>query len=212
MSSILSYRFWSPELVLAETLADSGIRAEIEYMAARTSEDLRLFIWVADGVEAFASGIKRDPTVTDPVVLSDHETGRLYSLRTTDAVGMTVYPLWATREGETLSGQYEDGWWHSEVRFPTRKQLSGYRTALVEADIEVQIRGIYEETKHDKTSGLTAQQRETLAAAYRNGYFAVPRETTTSELADELGISRQAVSERLRRGYAQLADATFHAE
>ncbi|EMA51406.1 helix-turn-helix domain-containing protein [Halococcus thailandensis] len=49
------------------------------------------------------------------------------------------------------------------------------------------------------TSGLTAAQRETLLTALEEGYFAIPRDITTEGLGDRLGISDQAVSERLRR-------------
>jgi len=35
--------------------------------------------------------------------------------------------------------------------------------------------------------------------AVRLGYYDIPRGCTTAELADELGISDQAVTERLRR-------------
>jgi predicted DNA binding protein len=36
--------------------------------------------------------------------------------------------------------------------------------------------------------------------AVERGYFDVPRKTTLEELADELDISRQALSEHVRRG------------
>ncbi len=78
--------------------------------------------------------------------------------------------------------------------------------------MQVEVRRIYAEEPHGPTPGLTTEQREALAVAYRNGYFAVPRETTTAALAEKLGISGQAVSERLRRGYTRLVDATFDDE
>jgi predicted DNA binding protein len=40
--------------------------------------------------------------------------------------------------------------------------------------------------------------------ALRHGYFDTPRETTLEELAVELDISRQALSERIRRGNERL--------
>lgn len=44
------------------------------------------------------------------------------------------------------------------------------------------------------------EQREALILAVERGYFAVPRETKLEEIAEELGITRQAASERVRRG------------
>jgi predicted DNA binding protein len=48
--------------------------------------------------------------------------------------------------------------------------------------------------------GLTPDQREALVLALNRGYFATPSEVTLDELADELDISRQALSTRIRRG------------
>jgi predicted DNA binding protein len=40
--------------------------------------------------------------------------------------------------------------------------------------------------------------------AYKNGYYDIPRTISTNNLADALGISDQALSERLRRGTARM--------
>ena len=47
--------------------------------------------------------------------------------------------------------------------------------------------------------GLSEPQREALMLAVRMGYYDIPRGCTTEDLANELGISDQAVTERLRR-------------
>jgi len=52
--------------------------------------------------------------------------------------------------------------------------------------------------------GLTSEQREALKLAYEEGYYDDPRGTDQAALADSLGISRQALSARLRRGYRAL--------
>jgi predicted DNA binding protein len=48
-------------------------------------------------------------------------------------------------------------------------------------------------------SSLTKQQREALVAALENGYFSVPRDTTATEVADQLGISKSSFLGRLKR-------------
>ena len=58
-------------------------------------------------------------------------------------------------------------------------------------------------------SELTAPQREALLLAYEMGYFDEPRTATLSDVADELGISRQAVANRLRRGHRTLIRQTL---
>ncbi|MFC7249697.1 helix-turn-helix domain-containing protein [Halomicroarcula sp. GCM10025324] len=51
---------------------------------------------------------------------------------------------------------------------------------------------------------LTAAQREALLLAYELGFFDEPRTATLEDVAAELGISRQAVANRLRRGHRAL--------
>jgi len=48
-------------------------------------------------------------------------------------------------------------------------------------------------------SVLTDQQHEILAAAYRLGYFEVPRRITTEQLARRLGVVKSTLSEHLRK-------------
>jgi hypothetical protein len=51
---------------------------------------------------------------------------------------------------------------------------------------------------------LTANERETLRLALERGYFAVPRETSLVDLADELNRPDVQTSEEIRRGVATL--------
>ncbi|MFB6353162.1 MAG: helix-turn-helix domain-containing protein [Halobacteriales archaeon] len=64
-------------------------------------------------------------------------------------------------------------------------------------------------TADEQRWDLTPAQAEALRTAHEAGYFSVPRETTAAEVADELGISKSAFLERLRRGQAALLDQVF---
>ena len=57
--------------------------------------------------------------------------------------------------------------------------------------------------------GLTAPQRETLMYAVEMGYYALPRQISTQEIANEFDISDQAASERLRRAIDMLVANTL---
>ena len=48
-------------------------------------------------------------------------------------------------------------------------------------------------------SCLTERQKEVMIVAMRNGYYEVPREITTQELAEKLDISKATVLEHLRK-------------
>ena len=57
--------------------------------------------------------------------------------------------------------------------------------------------------------GLTDEQYEALTMACETGSVDVPRATDLDELAAELDISHQALSERLRRAQATLVRETL---
>jgi len=52
---------------------------------------------------------------------------------------------------------------------------------------------------------LTDRQREVMAVAVRIGYFAVPREATLGDVANEVGIGKSTAGEHLRRGMGHVA-------
>ena len=63
-------------------------------------------------------------------------------------------------------------------------------------------------TVADVLPSLSPRQRETLRLAHERGYYRVPREVTTADLADELGVERRTAEEHLRRAENKLVDAT----
>jgi len=58
----------------------------------------------------------------------------------------------------------------------------------------------------------TDDQREALVAAYEQGYFAEPRETSLEGLAESLDLSPTAVAGRLRRGMNATIEMTLAAD
>lgn len=52
--------------------------------------------------------------------------------------------------------------------------------------------------------GLTPEQREALPASLEAGFYEIPQEATMGDVAEAIGISRQALSKRLRRAHGAL--------
>lgn len=103
-----------------------------------------------------------------------------------------------------------DGWWF-EVRAMEGDQLSAFQDRCDDLGVEVslsRLRRLSDLTPADDYH-LTDQQREALTLAYEKGYYDDPRAVDQSALADQLGISRQAVASRLRRGYKTLLEQTI---
>ena len=53
---------------------------------------------------------------------------------------------------------------------------------------------------------LTDRQREVFLIAHERGYYEIPRDTTTAEIADAVGVGRRTVEDHLRRAEAKFAD------
>lgn len=95
--------------------------------------------------------------------------------------------------------------WEFQFRFPDEADISAFNADCERAGITLDLQRLYHPDEPElETSGLTPAQRETLLAALEGGFFDIPRRITTEELAEEFGISDQAVNERLRRGHTTI--------
>lgn len=100
--------------------------------------------------------------------------------------------------------------WKFQLRFPSQGALSQFYQQCTDRGLPLQIREFIPQSpfQEEKPFDLSEPQQEAIRIAFERGYFDVPRQTTITELADELGISTQAVSERLRRGLTTLLLST----
>ncbi|WP_049926962.1 helix-turn-helix domain-containing protein [Halopiger goleimassiliensis] len=108
-------------------------------------------------------------------------------------------------DGAIMSARGRDGTWNVQLLFHDRESVSTCheRFQRYEYDVEVvRVRGI--DDLERAGTPLTETQYETIWTAHELGYFDVPREITLEELAAELDVSHQALSERLRRSHAAL--------
>ncbi|OLZ41198.1 bacterio-opsin activator [Natrinema saccharevitans] len=112
--------------------------------------------------------------------------------------------------GTVLSASAADGTWLLSIRVVDRESVSSLYDRL-DDDVTPTIVRLFDlaEESHSQC-GLTARQYETLVAAIDHGYFEIPREVSMQELSEELGISHQALSERLRRAYRALVTAELN--
>ncbi|UWG48501.1 Transcriptional regulator, contains HTH domain [Halanaeroarchaeum sp. HSR-CO] len=109
-----------------------------------------------------------------------------------------------------LSGVGSSDGWRFEVRGEERADMGDLQTYCRDHDIPIDIVSIHALLPvRDERFGLTDTQREALVLAYERGYFDTPRTTSLSEIADELDITQQSLSSRLRRGHRRLVEATL---
>lgn len=103
--------------------------------------------------------------------------------------------------------------WSFEVRGDARTDLADFQIRCRALDIPIKLTELHAITPVETATeaALTDTQQEALVLAYERGYFESPREVTLEDLGDELGISSQAVSSRLRRGTRQILGNTLPA-
>lgn len=101
--------------------------------------------------------------------------------------------------------------WMFEIRGNDRSEIADFHQRCQELDVQPKLTALHALTplNSDTEEALTKTQQEALILAYNHGYYRTPREVTLEELADELGITPQAVASRLRRGIDQILGETL---
>ncbi|AGB37816.1 helix-turn-helix domain-containing protein [Natronococcus occultus] len=203
MSTIAEFRIPAADTVLADSFDRlPTLRVELEAAVSRSQPCL----WITDvDRRALDDVLEADPTVETVTLLVEADDRLLYDV--TFREERTVCDQLLADGGSLLEAWATDGWWQTRVRFRDRETLCVAHDRLVERGVSVDLRRVtdVEAGSHSRTS-LTTEQREALEAALERGYFEIPREISMEELAAELGISHQALSERLRRAYETLVD------
>lgn len=184
------------------------VTVELERIVPTTGAALPFFWVFGEDAETFVERFGADPEIDDLEVLERLDGAILVKAawRPDSAAIRGIQRLRATIMEAT--GTAEE--WRFRVRGESRERLDEFRRLFTESDIPVRLERIYNYSEIAETERpLTDEQRETLLAAYRKGYFEQPRRVTQAELADEFGISTRAVSNRLRLGTRNLVAGTL---
>ena len=212
MTLIADFSLETPVL-RAALAAVPAMGVVVEQQLSRGSKPFALTFWASgDDFEAFEAGLADDPTVAAAQTLAEVGDQRLYQVELTDEGedSMTYY-CWADLGAVFISSERVGEGWRTRIRFPDRESLRRYAAFCEETGLTFDLRQLYDAGGQDDGSlGLTERQAETLRTATELGYFTVPRTVELEDLANALGVSRQAVSERLRRATEALVRATIY--
>ncbi|MFB6184978.1 MAG: helix-turn-helix domain-containing protein [Haloarculaceae archaeon] len=206
MSVIAEFEFRSSGMVLESTFQTvPEVELEVIHEVAMDPEMPNMFFWASGAdLDAFERAMTDDETISEFERYSQKNDEVLYRLQVSDRTEIVVYPAWVERGAELLDERWRDGWWHARMRFPDHESLQTFQTWCADTDVEFALQAVYRGPDDDRDL-LTDEQHETLTLALASGFFEVPKETTMDELAAELDVSAQAVSERLRRAEKKLA-------
>lgn len=214
MSVIADLRVPATEFELGRILAmDRQVSVVLETMVPMGERTVPFF-WVHDhDQDAFEAAVRDHEAVERLRVVETHENRVLYAFRwATDSDDL--FAAFRATDAQLLNATGRTNTWEFELRFATHDDLSAFRDSCEDAGISLDVRRIYNPTKPESGPyyGLTHPQREALSTAVTEGYYSIPRQVSTKELAGQLGISDQATTERLRRAIITLTQHTLLTE
>jgi predicted DNA binding protein len=206
--------------VIAEFTADADAFAVGRALAVTSGPivDLERVVPLEDGLfpycrvhgepdpAVFADALAASPAVESVTHLSDESDGDRFRVAWTASAVDDLVEALVEHDGLVLSASARESRWRFQFRFPTTALLADFQRAVTAADVHLDVGRVYTtDGDSDPNFGLTAAQLDAIVTAVETGYFRVPREISTVDLGALLGISDQAVSERIRRGVETLA-------
>lgn len=191
--------------------AVDGVETEIE-MVVPLGERLLPFLRVHDdgGHDhgSFAERLEEHAAVASLVTIEQSDGKGTYAVEWSNEPKPFCRAL--SEHVGTIRRAVRDGdHWEFDLLFLSEEAFTAFREQLDEAGADLEVRRInrMDRSETGERDELSDTQRETLDLALEQGYYSIPRRATTEELGDQLGISDQAVVERLRRAIRNLAEA-----
>ncbi|WP_049899633.1 helix-turn-helix domain-containing protein [Halococcus agarilyticus] len=193
------------------TLFERAPDARVDLEPAIAAPDDRVLLVIrtdATSQSEVAAALRADPSVTAVEYLADRGDGWVFGVAW-DGQPRRFLARVRAEDATILSARGGGGTWTLQLLLPDRDALTRAYEAIVDCECGTELEriGTYGGGRGDRFD-LTDEQREALVAAFEAGYYEVPREVTAADLADRLGISHQALSERFRRAYGQIVGGT----
>jgi predicted DNA binding protein len=199
---------------LGRALASAGEDARFELgQMIPTSDRIIPFLFVENtDIDALEGRLAADDDIRNVMVVDDFDEQALFRLEWPTGTDAFIDAI-NDHEAAILEGIGTTERWEFQLRFPDSADIGAFSADCERAGIDLDLRRLYQPNESPvESSGLTPPQRETLLTALEMGHFAIPRRITSEGLAAELGISDQAVSERLRRAQTAVFGALLLGE
>lgn len=208
MSVIVEFSIAGEDFQLGQILRNPPeMHLELEQIVP-ASDQVMPFLWATGkNHAAFEENVRSNPAVKELRKLDVIDDSGLYRIEWETKPTHLIEGI--TKADAVILEAHGNSVWNFRLRFPDHETLSEFHNHVLENDIPVSLdrtQTLLEETERGLRFELTQEQREALVLALERGYFETPSEVSLDELADELGITRQALSDRIRRGNKKVLD------
>lgn len=184
------------------------IEIELERLVPLSDALIPLF-WVDDGTaDRIEATLEADDLTKSVQRLTQTGSRVLYEIEWEPDINGLIEALQET-DARILEAEGTADVWDFRLQFPTHNALSAFRDACDAKDIPLTLRRLYNPALPEEGGKLSALQHEALMTAYQGGYYEIPRSVAMASLADQLGITDSAFSQRLRRGTGSLIGETL---
>ncbi len=212
MSTIAEIELAASEFALAHTLeAFPDTEFEVVRIAAHDRNHLMPYLRASKGeIDSLPDRLEDDSSVEAITIVDELEDEILFRMSWIEDIEAVLHMV-LEQEASVVEMHGLNDTWYLRVLFPDRESLSATHEFCTDHGLTFTIRNIHdlERSVSRGEFGLTREQYEALVTAAEFGYFNVPREATMGDLADKLGVSQQALSERLRRGHKTLINGAL---
>jgi predicted DNA binding protein len=181
-------------------------RVECDSAVANPADQALLAVQTDERERAIDTAVRSDPSVAAADCFGERADGWTYRVKWEGRPRRLIQRLIAA-DVTLLSMRGWNGEWKLRLLAPDREGISQAYEIMTDLGCGADCRSITTldgEGGGSPRSELTDEQRESLVEAFEAGYYNIPRDVTAEDVADNLDISHQALSERLRRGYCQL--------
>ena len=193
MTVVGDFAFPGEDFVLQGTVDTPEIDPdiEIERLVAHVDEGLTpYFRSSAEDFEPVEQALADDPTVSNLTQLEAVANERFYRAHWKEGSHGLMTVLQETK-GAVLSATFDKGRWEVRLLFSDREDLSDFfDQCRDELEFDIELLRAFDRSNSATYGeyGLSQEQRNALLVALEAGYYEVPRQAQTEDVAEELDI------------------------
>ena len=174
---------------------------EADHLASHSPQEVFPFLWASGGdSDRFMEALEDDSTVDTAEIAEDTGDDVMYRLTWIDGFCDLIHEMVDHHAAIVNATAHQDEWM-LRLRFAEEEMVSSFQHHFREKGHTFEVHQLVHPSEpRQREFGLTAEQYEALITAVDMGYFSIPRTASVKEVGEALGISANAVSERIRRG------------